>query len=155
MIEQHPWWYIPIIQGIFQVITWSIVVCGWFIVNQQNNHRELRKEIRSNIESLKERLEELERIAISFHCSEFDVSKSTDIVREIQRINEIINRQNLLSEEELSDIIKALRRSITLKNFDKSSHKLLAEDDYVLASICRAVNEMIDSIEYGFSRKFH
>lgn len=155
MIEQHPWWYIPVIQGIFQIITWAIVVYGWFIVNRQNNRRELRKETRATVDMLKERLEKLEEIAISFHCSEFDLSKSTEIVREIQRIYQIISRLELLSDEELSKVTKDLRRSITLKNFDKSSHKRLLEDSPVLDSIYRSINEFIDDIEYGFSSKFH
>ncbi|MGZ0077104.1 hypothetical protein [Methylomonas sp. YC3] len=155
MAEQQPWWYIPVINGIFQTITWLTVICGWFIVNRQNNHRELRKETRSTIEELKERLEKLEQTAITFHCSEFDSSKSKDIVREMQRLSQIISRLKVLSDEDLGEATKSLRRSITLKNFDKSSHKCLSEDSPVLDRIYRTINELIDDIEYGFSRRFH
>lgn len=155
MAEQQPWWYIPVIHGIFQTITWLTVICGWFIVNRQNNHRELRKETRSTVEELKERLEKLEQTAITFHSSEFDSSKSKDIVREIKRVSQIISRLKVLSDEDLSEATKNLRRSITLKNFDKSSHKCLSEDSPVLDSIYRTITELIDDIEYGFSRRFH
>lgn len=152
--EQHPWWLVPVIQGAGQVITWLIVLIGWIVVNRQNNSRERRKETRTAADRLKERIEKLEQKAIAFHCLAFDLSEARDILCEIQRVSQATIRTGLLSETQQKRLTRQLRCSITLKNFDATTHQQLLVTNPLLDEISCAADDLIEAIEDGFSRKF-
>ena len=153
-VDVHPWWLVPLIQGVGQAVTWLIVLRGWYIVNKQNNQRERRKEIRTSTDRLKERIEKLEQIAITFHSSGFDSEKARVILGEIQRISQTAIRTRLLSYEEHKQLTLDLRRSITLDNFDATNHRELLLNNPLLDRIYRSVNNIIEALEDGFSRNY-
>ena len=154
MMDAHPWWLVPLIQGVGQAITWLIVLFGWNIVNAQNNQRERRKEVRTSTDRLKERLEKLEQMAIAFHRSDFDSERARLIQGELQRISQTAIRTGLLTTVDYNRFTVDLRRSITLKNFDSTSHIILPLSDPLLDRISCAINNIIEALEDGFSRKY-
>jgi hypothetical protein len=148
LCESIPW------SSVSQSIPWIIAVFGWYIVNKQNNLREQRKETRASLDRFIVRLETLERNAIDFHTSEYDETKSKQIVVEIQRLSMIALHTNLLSITRHIELFSNLRKAITLNNFDKSTHQLLDITSKTIENISYEATEIIEKLENGFSGKY-
>jgi len=68
-----------------QVMTWGLVFLGWMLVNAQNNRREDRKEFRSSLDRLSQRIETLLLASVQYWCSDPNTAGSADITWEIKR----------------------------------------------------------------------
>lgn len=102
------------------LITWLIVAVGWYIVNNQNNNRETRKEHYQEIGKLIELIQQTENLATSFHTSdEFDPKNNAQIIRNLNKISLLLSGIHYLKAIHLAPF----RKSITFKNFEKSQFK--------------------------------
>lgn len=147
-------WGIPF-SCIAQIVTWLLVVGGWLIVNWQNNTRERRKEVRTALDKLSARLDQLEKDAIKYHTSsQPQYDEANHIKIELQRIKKQINHLHILALEFEEDGMVKLRQSITLKNFD--THTFSPQPPYspILSGISSAKDVVIDRLESAFSTKF-
>ena len=136
-------------------VTWGIAIVGWYISNRNNNLREDRKEQLSSIETLKDDAYELEGLAVEYHTSS---SRNKELEKQIklkiQRLNQRIEIHQLLNNNSQKCVIKSLRKSITLDNFDTDSHYALTIDHKVIRCINNAVNDMVDISEQTFRERY-
>ena len=140
-----------------QVVTWLLVILGWWLVNRQNNIREKRKEIRAFIDKLQNSLDELESHAIKYHTSE----KSDDLAFSLKRSlnKKIPNKIALLKSRNLDmnkcyPYMKQLRQAITLENFDTANFHPRDISDDLLKKIWLSKENLSHEIEMVFSKKY-
>jgi len=138
----------------YHVVTWAIIVLGWFIINQQQNSRELRKEIRSAIDILTEQIYELEEESINYHAEGSSAKSSQSIKQSIDRIEFQLEVHRLIPLSIRNKKIIALRRAITRNNFDTYKYKKVAISDPIILDINYAITDIIQSIEYQYRVKY-
>lgn len=140
---------------IAQVITWTLIVGGWWIVNKQNNWREKRKETRASLNQLLDKLNQLESQAYQYHqASKPSVVAGRDLKLALSRINSFVDIQNLLPRGKRQPLAK-LRRAITLDNFDTEHFLTQPDDSEILAGISAAKDQLVDSLERYFLSEFN
>lgn len=138
-----------------QWVTWILVFIGWLVINAQHNKREDRKELRSVVDDLKNRIYKLEERAVHYHCKqEVTSTESNQIKLEIQRLISDIRLQGLCNPAAMSKSFKELRRAITLNNFESIRHEALTSDHVTLSEIHEAVDDLLGLIEAGFRNKY-
>lgn len=140
-----------------QIITWIVIIIGWFIVNSQHNKRELRKERRAQIDTFNEKIDQLEKKAVSYHThAEHNELLARDIKRNFDEIRKFSLRIKLLDIKVVNRLIINLRRSITFKNFDNGiNHKQESENGELVAGIYNACDTFIESMEASFHDKYN
>ncbi|MGR8935921.1 MAG: hypothetical protein ACU837_16305 [Gammaproteobacteria bacterium] len=142
---------------IAQIITWTIVVIGWFVVDNRNNNRERRKEIRAIIDLLGKQLDAIELKAIQYHQgSHHSAQLAKDIKFSLQRTSQIIYREDLLAiEKGESKYYRDFKKSITLDNFDSFENFISQPDDSdLLYEISASKDALFNQIETNFHRKY-
>ncbi|GMQ83713.1 MAG: hypothetical protein BMS9Abin06_0451 [Gammaproteobacteria bacterium] len=137
-----------------QIITWLIVIGGWWIVNHQQDRRETRKEIRARLNEVRSRLELLENKSHVYHTSEHDQATAREIKLHLTRLWFEAELLCLAKENLLSQSLTRLRRSITLNNFESKTHKPLPDDDQLIATISAAVVDLESLLEKGYSTHY-
>ena len=145
-VQEIPW---------LQAIPWIIVVLGWFATHAFSEARERRKDVKAQLEKLNVRFLSVEESAISFHTkAEFDSAQARDIATQLDRTERAIGRIQILSARDLQLYIIALRRSITLENFDSSEFKQQAPSSELLQEITHATFEIEDEIERQYQQHY-
>jgi len=138
-----------------QIITWLIVLSGWYVINRQHNKREDRKETRTLLDNLKDRIYLIEDQAIEYHTSkDFSSKKSNKIKLSIQRITSDIQTHGLISNDEMGDAFKTLRKAITLNNFESVNHKALSEGSQTIQNIHNAIDDLCGLMEKRYRGKY-
>lgn len=142
--------YIPI-------ITWLVIIIGWFIVNNQQNKREQRKERRAQIDIFNSNISQLEKKAISYHTNILhDEQLAREIKRKFDELRKFSLRIKLIDIKDLNRLIIALRRSITYENFDNGeNHAQEAEDGELVAGIYISCDAFVDKMESRFHEKYN
>lgn len=138
-------------------ITWVIIVGGWIVVNRQSNNRELRKELRSEIDSIKEEVEEIVLMALSYHMESPSKESAFKLLGKLKRLNRKIFRLPL-SEVEISSISyysRKLKQGITMQNFgiDEKVVRSLGYDSEIVGGIENGAEDLVDDLERAFSIK--
>lgn len=141
-----------------QIVTWIIVVLGWCYVNQQNNLREKRKEIRALIDGVQAQLNDIEKLAIEYHTNaEVSENLAFELKRNLNR-KLLINFQILESRGfkigECNTNRKQLRKAITLRNFDTGNFELQTVSSEIIKDIWLAKDELSHEIERCFSQEY-
>ena len=140
-------------QFLTQIPTWLIVVAGWFVVHHLSRKRDQRKEVRERLDQFIIALRAIEEKAIQFHQSD---SYKGDLARtllfDIQRIISKLKRHPLDSFEIAPNLLKELRRAITLKNFDPSKFACQPANCYIFSNIANAVDVIEDQLEKEYER---
>lgn len=139
--------YIPLISPL-------LVILGWLIINLQNNHRETRKEVRGNINIIKNDIENLVKESVTFHTENWDEVNSKLIMAKIDRTISSINSIAKVLEINTSIQCKTLRQAITLNNFDKSSHVRMSGEEGLITEITDAAYILIDKLDNSFIEKY-
>lgn len=135
-----------------QFFTSVLVVVGWIVVDNQNNKRELRREIRALIDNLITEIDELAERSFKFHKnSTFDAIESKQLKLRIQRIANNINRNSLV---ENSKAIYHFRKSITGNNFDITIFRTQNDNSEILSLILEEKDELISALEEKYCNKY-
>ena len=140
-----------VVSAVGQLVTWSLVVVGWLVINRQHNRREARKETRAQLDDLRDALVELERNAEDYHTA--SAHSETDARRikvQLQRATYVVDRLGLLNRQERDVRIIALRRAITFKNFDTNGHAAQELSGELVAGINAAVDDLVNALESAF-----
>lgn len=140
-----------------QIITWLVIIIGWFIVNNQQNIREKRKERRAQLDDFNGNIIQLEKKAISYHINAtHDEQLAREIKRNLDVIRKFAIRIKLLDTKILNRVIINLRQSITYKNFDNgTNHNQETENSELVGGIYSACDTFIDSMESSFQNKYN
>jgi len=138
-----------------QLVTWILVIGGWFIINFQHNRREDRKESRAAIDRIREYAHVLEVEAINAHkAGSITADDVSNITWKIKKLIDDIEYCILLPKDERNAHAKYLRKSITLDNLDPSNHLALQEDHKIIREIRTAFDDLIGSVEKHFRSKY-
>jgi len=140
-----------------KIVTWVIVIAGWWLVNRQNNIREKRKEIRTLLDKIQSLLDEIESQAIQYHTSQ----QPSDLAFQLKRsLNQKLhNRLDILKLRSLNvnncyPLLKQFRQAVTLKNFDTSSFKPQNISDDLIKNIWLAKDKLSHELENSFASKY-
>lgn len=142
--------------GTTSIVTWILVIVGWLVVNQQNNQRETRKEIRNRVDDMRVEVLMLEELAFKHHTEANDAGRRADIRR---RIAALSTRVRTLSEAGLNvaaiwPLVAAVRTSITLDNFD-DDYVQLSANNQILTTIGSDIAALLKESEVAYSARYH
>jgi len=77
-----------------------------------------------------------------------------DIKLAIQRLSQYLDVHQVLSDDDRVKIIKSIRKSITLENFESKEHKALKHPSPIITKIHNAFTNLIDLSEKEFRSRF-
>ncbi|KAA0011175.1 hypothetical protein F0A17_13700 [Billgrantia pellis] len=137
-------------------VTWILILGGWFVVNKQNNSRELRKELRSVLDAVRVDILDLSAESVKYHTEQPGKDEDYNIVMKFKRINRRVNRLplSLHDRNNILNLIFLFKKAVTLRNFETSKYERQAKNSQLVGEIEHAVEEVLDEIEHCFSRKF-
>ena len=142
--------------GSADIITWVIVFVGWWVVDHQNSKRQRRIEELSQVEKCISMLHDLENDAINYHTGSVrDESLSRDIRLKIQRISKFLNNLNLIPIGQRNNLVKQVRRSITMENFDSSNFKPQDINHDLIANISESIDATKNVLDFQFKIKYY
>lgn len=134
--------------GWSSVVTWSLVLLGWFAVHTATLARDRRKEKREAAERICEALLNAQAAAIDFHTSKiFDQCKSIDLAQLVERIIIQLQVTPLSELDTPKSRLVSLRQSVTQRNIDLSDFAPQSPDSELLLSIRISVSELVLYIE--------
>lgn len=141
-----------------QLVTWILVVVGWYFVNRKNNERETRKELRNALDEFHVFLDQIETQAVEYHTSASqDTVLATALKRDLHRrlparINRLESRG--LNTVDLGRPVVELRKAITLENFDSHSFAQRQMADSIITRIGIARDDLAEAIEALFAAQY-
>lgn len=142
-------------KGIWDTIPWLIAIVGWGFTHVFSEARERRKEVRSQLDKGIEQLLSLEKAAREFHMSAaYNAVKAHELTAGIATFERKLHRISCLKIDDLISRIVALRRSITLNNFDLTAFKPQTGESEVLGSISEAAASMEDALEAQYGMRY-
>jgi len=160
LFHYQDWWPLAKL-----LTSWALIIGGWYIVHRAALSRERRKEKREEIDKIIEEIRAIESIAIDFHNSKvFDKKVNSNITLRIDRLSKKLQTPSTFNIP--TQLMIELRKSITLRHFDKSDFSSPAQRimkgnpypattvDALIRDINFATDELIDSIEYSKNTMF-
>lgn len=119
------------------VMTWILVVAGWLIVSDQQEHRDIAKINQGRIEKLREALTKIEDLAMSHHTSGFDLERVNSLLRYIYDFSAEVShlrRLGLVGLGTTDNVIK-FRQAISGNNMDESSYQTIRAGSALLQDV--------------------
>ncbi|WP_186057589.1 hypothetical protein [Burkholderia gladioli] len=140
-------------------IPWLIAVLGWGVTHLFSEGRERRKEVRGQIDKVYETLSKIVRDANEFHrATARSDAAARDLVGKLRLLERQMNRIGCFDVDDFGPAIIQLRRSVTLRNFDRSEFVTQDADSDVLEGISAAAENVEDEMErqyrYSYPVKF-
>jgi len=138
-----------------ELIALAAVVVGWFATHLFSEARERRKEVRSQLDKLLDKLFSLEKDAVEFHsCATFDSSKTGGLLGQVDRIERILGRLPIVRLDDVVGPIIHHRRAITLRNFEASTFKPQSAGSDLLNEIASATRDLEDILEERYASEY-
>jgi hypothetical protein len=138
-------------------ISWVLVICGWLLINRQNNSRETRKELRSKVDQLKKLVDEIEDAAVEHHTQNQTPIRCMKLKRALARMNrdlQLISSAGLLVDR-YSQRVARMRQAVTLRNFDSSKYAPVVPGDPIVAEIGAASDDIRFAVEHSYVVAFN
>ena len=130
------------------VVTWSLVLGGWWVVHLATLNRDRRKEKRDVSAQVCKNILALQGNAIDFHTAQFfEARKSTDLAQDVERVAIQLQKSPLQELEIPISRIVALRQRITRRNIDPTDFMPQPVDSILVLEIRNAVSDVIFAIE--------
>lgn len=143
------------------LVSWLLIIGGWFFVHKATLSRERRKEKRETIDRVLEEIRSIESIAIDFHSSKvFDKKINSNITLRIDRLSKKLQAPPTFNELMIpTQLMIEFRQAITLKHFDKSNFPFIVQRimkgnpypatsiELLIKDINAATDDLIDYIE--------
>ena len=131
------------------------IIIGWWIINRQNNQREIRKEIRALLNDIQKMISEIETEGISFHTEKYDLKKRSLLASRTRLMSKKIEIAGNTLGIDYSDHINAFRNSIMTDNWEKSGFQVLDIDDKLIKGIQFQASEISIKLERDFANCYH
>lgn len=143
----------------FLTIGWGLTAVGWFVMSQQANSRELRKEKRVEVDACCKLVADLLEKARSFYLKEGSdpeaISGSADIRFSMHRLLKRVERlQRQQRAFRIGNSAGQLFESMTGGDFDSPTRSALVLGDERLATIEADCHAVMDALESGFEEAF-
>lgn len=131
------------------------IVVGWWIINGQNNRREVRKEVRALLNDIQAMIGELEAESILHHTEKYNVTRRALLTFKARLMSQKVEIATQPLKVDRSKHINDFRNSIMGKNWDKHEHRLLDMDDDILKGIRQCSSDLSIQLERDFSNFYH
>lgn len=129
------------------IITWLLIITGWYTVHKATMSRERLKENRDATLRTIEEVRRVEEVSVEFQTSLVFSDENYDLlVWRIRRITMSLYRPPLKHLQISTDIVIKFRQSLT-KNTDKSTFTTQLHDAEVINNIHEAADDLINEIE--------
>ena len=142
-------------------VTWLIVIAGWYVVNNQNNARIKRNEIRRLVDDIQRLLDDIEINAIQYHTqADRTHAERLSFLLKQQLNTGLSDKLALLNDLDVNlercwPIQAELRKAITLDNFDSDHFKQQNYSSDIVRNTALYKNQLSREIERAFSKKYH
>jgi hypothetical protein len=124
-----------------------IAVAALLYNNRKAADREIRKELRSLLDSAIKQVDSIHDLAIDFHTSiEFKASKNIALRHDIQRVANEIYRSDEMLKEIINVALDDFRQAISLRNFDLTSFSQQERDSEICLLIDLRTSRLISTI---------
>lgn len=142
-------------QEIMQVVTWFLVVVGWFYVDKRNNIRDARKELRIIVDGLVSAVVDIRDKAFQFHTGpDPDALLAGRIKFDIQMIGCRIGAITNYGATVNLQLVVDYRKSITLYNFDDHEFVQQLPNSSLIGEIDRCADALTNGLELAFQNTF-
>ena len=136
-------------------IPWLIVVLGWLVGHLLSESRERRKEVRAQIDRVRDYVFDLEDEARVFFLAEkYNSSLALKIIALIQNLEHMLSHIQIFSGFTYSQHLVVLRQAITLHNFDHHNFTQQAEDSEILGGISVATMTLCNHLESKYNERY-
>lgn len=143
------------------LVSWLLIIGGWYAVHKAALSRERRKEKREEIDKIIEEIRVIESMAIDFHNSKiFDKKINSNITLRIDRLSKKLQTPSIFNKIKIqTQLMIEFRKSITLHHFDKSDFPSLTQRiiknnlypatsiDTLIRDINSATDDLRDAVE--------
>ena len=144
----------PEVKGIYYVISWVVVCIGWLVVNQQNNRREERKEIRASLGDIHKEVDDLVAMSIAYHKKNSHSPDDSKAIRlKMHKVGFKILHLHFHSDK-VNRAIYELRHSITFKNFDTWKHQAQTDASEIVEGIYYQSDVLLNELENYFGKLY-
>jgi hypothetical protein len=140
-----------VIGGTVSLVTWGLVVGGWFFVRKDNKEREDRRDLRNSIDSITIEILDLQKCAYDYYC--MDQGPNAELLElEMKRRQAALEKRverlkrpdyHFHSVAELSDYAKR----VTGGTFELATRQKVPVKDRKLLEISSAANDLIGYLE--------
>lgn len=140
-----------------QLVTWVLIVAGWWLVNYQNNARETRKEVRASLVDLYKHLDAIEDAAFSYHTGTGALVEARRLKRDITQIAPrivMLRRGPMVGKINYARPLFEFRKSITFENFDTKNFAPKGPQDPFFDNISASKRELIAALESAYSAAY-
>lgn len=128
---------------IASIVTWIVVLIGWYVVHSKALERDRRREKREACREICEALEELQSAALDFHTSnQFSLRDSTDLGYSVEQVVLKLQAKPIDELKLPKSKIIAIRQRITGRNVDLSDFSPQAADSEIIMDIRAAISEV-------------
>jgi hypothetical protein len=111
--------------------------------------------MRGLIDKAQEQLLALEKAGRVFHCGAvFDDGQSIELTRGVDAFERKLNRIPIIRVENLLPLVIALRRAISLNNFDKSSFVTQTIASSILSDITASAYDLEEGVEFQYRDRY-
>jgi hypothetical protein len=147
-----------IVAALAPAVSWVLVIVGWFFVSRDQNRRERRKEVRSEIERLIHEVGQIEIRAYEYLPTMADSKESRSLglrlKSDLQRLAQSITRLSQVDEIDVKDALTTLRQAVTLgHDFDSKLRQPCDLDSAWALEVQTAANGLIDALESTFRKR--
>lgn len=123
-----------IAKGVGVIVAWFLVVLGWAVVNDLTVQRDRKKSDEEKIDRLRKSLQEIEDLAILHHSDSYDESRARSIGKRTKGLGlecSHLERRGVIGSDWRAVNI-AVKRAITMQNFERSDHVRRSPSDEVI-----------------------
>lgn len=150
---------IPFSQAFAPLLTFATVVVGWLWVSKDNNKRESRKELRANLNEIRELVLTIEGAARTYFqkppADEEGHRLGFQIKRDLQHLAGRLTSLKICDKTLVFDNEMAGYRScITGRDFESNAREVRHYDDLLFLEICNSGQSLIDTIERAYAQKY-
>jgi hypothetical protein len=140
------------------VVTWALVIVGWFIIHREMEYRECRRELRKTIDELTGDIYGLEHKAWDYYLQDGGSDESARLAVSMKRDKtSLSHRINLLTDtykkgQHFQNVGKmvAYGNAITEHPFEAKDRAKLPTNDSRLLDISHAANDLVHVLEAEF-----
>lgn len=146
-----------IVQAVGYAVTWLIVVCGWRVTNRHNHDRDLRKDLREQIDLVGELVRQVEGdlvCLLSRRDQRMGASYWT-VYFGVQRIGAAVCRNPLLRESNVVDTLIAYRIAVTSRALPGPATIYISDEvEDVLKLVSSKGNDLMKALDGYYFRRY-
>jgi hypothetical protein len=146
-----------LVQAVGYAVTWVIVIYGWRVTSRHNNERDLRKDLREQIDLLGELIRQVESDVV---CLLWRRDRGTGttywtVYFGVQRISAAVCRHPVLRESPVIGALIAYRIAVTDRALPGPANTQPAQAiEELLQDVSSKGNELIKSLEALYFRRY-